>query len=51
MDNIKTKLQTQTIKSSCEKIENLNNELDQKLNIKINVKEKSKKKLIYKIKF
>lgn len=41
MDNIKTKLQTQTIKSSCEKIENLNNELEQKLKIKINVNDKS----------
>ncbi len=31
MDNIKTKLQTQSIKSSCEKIECMNQEIDKQL--------------------
>lgn len=33
MDNIKTKLQTQSIKSSCEKIECINQELSRQLNV------------------
>jgi len=32
MDNIKTRLQTQSIKSSCEKIECINQELDKQIN-------------------
>lgn len=34
MDNIKTRLQTQSIKSSCEKIECITQELDKQLNSK-----------------
>jgi hypothetical protein len=50
MDNIKTRLQTQSIKSSCEKIECINQELDKQLNsMKINefnsLNENSKKNL------